>query len=120
MTSFCNRTQEKIASGVSLEILDQKHLSECRHCQNIYADYQMLSTLIESNQNEFSVPDDFSDRVMKSILAEQSKSDWFDSIFNKIYHFLDAPVVQYSSMVTGFGLGLFSFIRFVAFIFIPA
>lgn len=116
----CQPTQEKISCGLVLDIEDQKHLLECSQCQAIYTDYQMLATLFDANKDEFLVPFDFSDRVMNSIVTENNQSDWFENIFSKVNSIFEYPLVQYSSMLTGFGIGIFSFIRFVAFIFIPA
>lgn len=120
MNKTCNHIQEKLACAINLELADQKHLAECPHCQNVFADYQMLMVLLDEEGSKIEIPDSFADNVMKSIEQVQTESDWYERFVGAFARWLDIPLVQYGSLATGFGVGILTFVRFVAFVFIPA
>lgn len=120
MNKICNNLQEKLACAASLEQTEQQHLSGCSDCQNVFADYQMLMVLLDEEDVKVEIPDSFSENVMKAIEQNQNKSDWYDRALKIFERLLEKPVIQYGSLATGFGLGVLTFIRFVAFVFIPA
>jgi hypothetical protein len=120
MKKQCNHVQEKIACSITLDLQEQKHIADCTDCQNVFADYQTLALLLDEDMNKVEVPDYFSDKVMASIEQMQNESDWFERFGLAVSRMLEIPLVQYGSLATGFGVGALTFVRFVAFIFIPA
>lgn len=120
MNKQCNQVQEKIACSIILDLQEQKHIANCAKCQNVFADYQTLAILLDTDMNKVEVPDHFSDKVMVSIEQLQNESDWFERFGMAVSRMLEIPLVQYGSLATGFGVGALTFVRFVAFIFIPA
>lgn len=120
MNKTCNTLQEKIACAITLDLDDQKHLAGCLDCQSVFADYQMLMVFLGDEGAEIEIPDSFSDNVMSAIEQTQSEGDWYDSFLKLLSRLMETPVIQYGSLATGFGVGILTFIRFVAFVFIPA
>lgn len=119
MSTNCQILQEKLACEISLELVDQQHLVTCSYCQKVYSDYQLLVSLIEEEEN-VALPDAFAEKVMKAIEQPQNAHDWYEDFLILFQQFMDAPLIQYSTIATGFGLGIITFCRFVAFVFIPA
>jgi len=120
MNKPCNHVQEKIACSINLDLQEQKHIAGCIECQNIFADYQTLALLLDEDTNKVEVPDYFSDKVMASIEQLQNEGDWFERFGKAVSRMLEIPLVHYGSLATGFGVGALTFVRFVAFVFIPA
>ncbi len=120
MSKSCNDIQEKLACAISLDLEDHKHLVACQYCQAVFADLQVLNTFLDEEDSKIEVLDGFSNKVMMSIEQLTSEEDWFDRLLGKFNRLIEIPLFQYGSLVSGFGLGLLTFIRFVAFVFIPA
>jgi hypothetical protein len=120
MNKKCNHVQEKIVCSITLDLQEQKHIADCIECQNVFSDYETLALLLDEDMKSVEVPDYFSNKVMASIEQMQNESDWFERFGLAISRMLEIPLVQYGSLATGFGVGAFTFVRFVAFIFIPA
>lgn len=120
MNTLCNQVQEKNSCSQIIDASEVKHLAGCSQCQNIFADYQAFSMLLAEDFEHFEVPANFADKVMLSIEDSRNQADWFESLGQIVSRFMEIPIVQYASLVTGFSAGIISFIRFVAFVFIPA
>ena len=73
--------------------------------------------LLAEDFEHFEVPANFADKVMLSIEDSRNQADWFESLGQIVSRFMEIPIVQYASLVTGFSAGIISFIRFVAFVF---
>ena len=117
MNKICNHLQEKLACAINLDLADQKHLASCSECQNIFADYQMLMTLLDEEAANIEIPESFSENVMKSIEQIRLEEDWYDRFFKFFSRALEIPAVEYGSLVTGFGVGILTFVRFVAYVY---
>lgn len=120
MKKKCLDVQEKLATGSKLIEMESQHLSDCYDCQNVFADYMALTALIEQDSNEIFVPDSFLENIMSEVTNIAQGQDWFEKMVAKINIWLQIPLVEYSYLATGFVLGVVSFFRFVAFVFIPA
>lgn len=120
MNKHCNHVQEKISCDLNLDFDEQKHLSACSHCQLVFMDHQNLVNLFRQEMSNVNVPENFSDNVMAAVEKWENEGDWFVTIGRKVQSAMNVPLIQYGSLATGFGLGLMTFVRFVAFIFIPA
>lgn len=120
MSNLCQEVQEKLATEVKLTDHDNQHLFTCKKCQSTFADYQALVSLIDTDASEIKVPDHFLDNVMNEISELSHENDWFEITISKLKSWSKIPVIEYSYLFSGFCFGVFSFIRFVAFIFIPA
>jgi hypothetical protein len=116
----CSQIQEKIACAINLELSDQIHLVECINCQNVFSDYQILMVALNEEGQDVKIPESFADGVMKSIAQIQTRDDWYDRFIGQLARWLEVPLVQYGSLAAGFGVGILTFLRFVAFVFIPA
>jgi anti-sigma factor RsiW len=66
----CNLVQEDIAWGRGLSEEDQRHVLSCRTCTETAAQFEALDSLVR-NAMEADVPEDFVDRVLRQIEAEQ-------------------------------------------------
>ncbi|MGZ3775679.1 MAG: hypothetical protein ACXVCY_18015 [Pseudobdellovibrionaceae bacterium] len=118
MKSICNEVQEQISLGKVLSASQTTHLSQCSQCQCIYTDYQILITAFR-HQAEIVIPENFTDNVMAKVYDYVDQKDWFENIVSHFTEWSRIKIFEYCYLTAGVGLGIFSFIRFIAFIFIP-
>ena len=104
----CNETQEKIASGVSLDGDEQRHAVTCPHCASVASTYSLLDATLETFAPAL-VPAGFADRVMARLAADDRPPPlrWFER-----------RVVQIALANAAAICAVFNLARFLAHIFV--
>jgi len=108
----CNLIQEDIAWGKGLGVEEQNHVLSCRACSETAAQFEALDSLVR-NAMEVNIPEDFADRVVGQIEAEQQREAipltgrfpfWERIFFSR--------AVQWALVGIGSAFGLLRVIRF--------
>lgn len=120
MKKMCERTQEIIALGSELSMLEREHIDGCTSCNSLMEEYQLL-TLLVSELADSDVPDGFADAVMKKIeMEEQAVEDngmlGISRFFEKL---MMIPSVQYLAFGFGGVVSILNLIKFVFYVLIP-
>ena len=111
MTFACTSIQEQIVAGERLGEAEQAHVLACAACAQLAADCVALDSLVADEvAGAFSPPDDFADRVMRSLDAD-AKPDGKD--------LLERRWVQVLLANLGVAFALVNLARFVFATLIP-
>jgi anti-sigma factor RsiW len=106
----CNRVQELIADGESLDQEDRAHLAACNRCGAVVEAWGQLDALLREEADQ-GVPEGFADRVMAAIdqQALVAVPRWFER-----------PWVQVGLLQVGALVSLFNLFRFVLRVLVPS
>jgi len=112
-TSLCNRIQESIVAGGSLDEAGQAHVVACASCAGVAAEWLALDGAITDGLEGMDVPAGFADRVMAAVAADAPGS-------SRVEHMLERPWLKIALANVGLVVAITSVLRFVFSTLLPA
>jgi hypothetical protein len=112
-TSLCNRIQESIVAGDSLDEAGQAHVVACASCAGLAAEWMALDGDIAHGLDGVEVPARFADGVMAAVAADASGS----SVVERV---LERPWLKIALANIGLVVAITSVLRFVLSTLLPA
>ena len=107
MTSSCPLIQERIVCGELLGEIEQGHVLACPSCSRLAAECLALDGLVADGlDGAVSVPDDFSDRVMRNLDADRKGSVGREELLGRRW-------VQVALANVGIAVAVVNLFRFV-------
>jgi hypothetical protein len=103
----CTVVQERIVAGERLDVIDQAHVLGCADCSTFAADCLALDSMVaEGVDGAVSIPDDFADRVMRTLDGGSARALRWDNLFSRRW-------VQVAIANVGVAVAVANLVRFV-------